>query len=361
AVLPKGLLDALRDHNTDLITLGMAHLLFGKWLLAWQAPVDEYMYDCWCAFIERFPFAEKLAPTQLGLCGNNPACFSPLNGSCLPAEPVSKIKRSGRELTAWYAVDIRSVSTFLEKAEKYPVTLEKALSIQDEREALASAEQFLEMAAPKWHLAFRGLTNATNERTVISSILPTAGVGNSAPLLLCAKLHPELYLCLVGNLNSIVLDFVARQKIGGTNLNFFIVEQFPVLPPSHYNATDITYVASRVLELVYTANDMEPLANAVRSSKSSIEKVVPEAPYRWDDARRAILRAELDAWYARAYGLTRDELRYILDPTDVYGPDFPSETFRVLKEKELKQFGEYRTRRLVLDAWDGLERNSIKK
>ena len=72
------------------------------------------------------------------------------------------------------------------------------------------------------------------------------------------------------------------------------------------------------------------------------------------EARRAQLRAELDAWYARAYGLTRDELRNILDPADVHGPDFPGETFRVLKEKELAKFGEYRTRRLVLEAWDKL-------
>jgi hypothetical protein len=75
-------------------------------------------------------------------------------------------------------------------------------------------------------------------------------------------------------------------------------------------------------------------------------------PFRWDDGRRALIRAELDARIARLYGLSRDELRYILDPADVYGPDFPGETFRVLKEKEIKQFGEYRTRRLVLAAWD---------
>jgi hypothetical protein len=61
-----------------------------------------------------------------------------------------------------------------------------------------------------------------------------------------------------------------------------------------------------------------------------------------------------DAWCARAYGLTRDELRHILDPADVHGPDFPGETFRVLKEKETAKFGEYRTRRLVLEAWDKL-------
>ncbi len=53
---------------------------------------------------------------------------------------------------------------------------------------------------------------------------------------------------------------------------------------------------------------------------------------------------------ARLYGLTRDQLRYILDPADVEGEDYPSETFRVLKDKEIREFGEYRTRKLVLDA-----------
>jgi len=52
--------------------------------------------------------------------------------------------------------------------------------------------------------------------------------------------------------------------------------------------------------------------------------------------------------------LVCDELRYTLriDPKEVHGEDFHGETFRVLKEKEVKQFGEYRTRRLVLEAWD---------
>ena len=118
------------------------------------------------------------------------------------------------------------------------------------------------------------------------------------------------------------------------SLSYFILKQFPVLPPSFYRAADVAYVASRVLELVYTADDMQPLADALRAAASPLAATVPRAPYRWDEARRALLRAELDAWYARAYGLTRDELRYILDPADVHGPDFPGETFRVLKEKE---------------------------
>ena len=84
----------------------------------------------------------------------------------------------------------------------------------------------------------------------------------------------------------------------------------------------------------------------------------PLAPFVWDEVRRAVLRAELDALYARLYGLTRDELRYILDPADVYGEEFPGETFRVLKEKEIKKFGEYRTRRLVLEAWDRMKKET---
>jgi len=62
---------------------------------------------------------------------------------------------------------------------------------------------------------------------------------------------------------------------------------------------------------------------------------------------------ELDACYACLCGHVRDELRNILDLKEVHGEDFPGETSRVLKEKEIKQFGEYRTRRLVLEAWDG--------
>jgi hypothetical protein len=82
-------------------------------------------------------------------------------------------------------------------------------------------------------------------------------------------------------------------------------------------------------------------------------------PFDWDEDRRVQLRAELDAWYARAYGLTRDELRYILDPADVKGADYPSETFRVLKANDIRRFGEYRTSRLVLTAWDEMERGGV--
>jgi hypothetical protein len=163
----------------------------------------------------------------------------------------------------------------------------------------------------------------------------------------------SLVACLLATLNSLTFDFVARHKVGGTHMNFFIVEQLPVLPPEAFSAEDIAYIVPRVLELVYTAWDMQPFAADVLREQGAGAAVPP--PYVWDEARRATVRAELDARIARLYGLTRDELRYILDPHDVHGPDFPGETFRVLKEKETRQYGEYRTKRLVLAAWDGGE------
>jgi hypothetical protein len=83
----------------------------------------------------------------------------------------------------------------------------------------------------------------------------------------------------------------------------------------------------------------------------------PSFPFNPD--RRATLRAELDAYYAKLYGLTRDELRYILDPADIMGAGYPSETFRVLKDKEMREYGEYHTQRLVLAAWDKLESGDL--
>ena len=78
----------------------------------------------------------------------------------------------------------------------------------------------------------------------------------------------------------------------------------------------------------------------------------------WDEINSA---QSWKPYYSRLYGPTRDELRYIFDPKEVYGEDFPREIYRVLKEKEVRQFGEYRTRRLVLEAWDALEGTPVSR
>jgi hypothetical protein len=200
--------------------------------------------------------------------------------------------------------------------------------------------------AYKWLTGFRDVTNATNERTAIFGVIPIVGVGHKKPLVFFQSLIEKVRVtCFLANVNGLVFDYLARQKIGGTSLSYFILKQLPTLPPNDYSEKDIEFISARVLELVYTAHDMKPFAD---------DMDYDGPPFKWDEERRALLRAELDAYYAKLYGLTRDELRYILDPQDVYGPDFPGETFRVLKEKEIRQYGEYRTRRLVLEAWDRL-------
>ena len=201
-----------------------------------------------------------------------------------------------------------------------------------------------------WLLAFRDVTSSISERTSIFSILPIAGVGHTAPLVIFqGKNTTREISCFLGNVNSLIFDYIARQKVPGLHLTFTILKQLPVLPPSAYAPADIDFIAPRVLELVYTAHDLRPFAEDMGYHGE---------PFRWDDppGRRAQIRAELDAYYARLYGLTRDELRYILDPKEVHGEDFPGETFRVLKEKEIRLYGEFRTRRLVLAMWDRLAR-----
>ena len=128
-------------------------------------------------------------------------------------------------------------------------------------------------------------------------------------------------------------------------MNFFIFKQLPVLPPSAYGAADSSFIHSRILELTYTSHALRSWAEDLGYEGQ---------PIVFDPERRALLRGELDAYYARLYGLSRDELRYVLDPADVMGPDYPSETFRVLKNNEIREFGEYGTQRLLLEAWDRL-------
>jgi len=196
----------------------------------------------------------------------------------------------------------------------------------------------------QWMMGWRDICRSTDVRTLISGLAPAWGFGNKFLLALPGG-KPEMSSCLLGCLSSLVCDYVARQKIGGTSFNYFTIKQIPVPPPRAFGESATDFIQPRVLELTYTAHDLKPWAEDLGYDGP---------PFDFDPERRALLRAELDAYYAHLYGLTRDELRYILDPADVMGPDYPSETFRVLKKNEIRDFGEYRTRRLVLEVWDRL-------
>ena len=109
ANLPKGLLAALRDRNAELIALAVCHLLFQGWLYrgtdgSAEAAITE-VFPSWADFVAYHPVALDFAPTQMGLCGNSPACIAPLGPSYLPAEPLNEIEADPRSCTAWYAVD----------------------------------------------------------------------------------------------------------------------------------------------------------------------------------------------------------------------------------------------------------------
>lgn len=203
----------------------------------------------------------------------------------------------------------------------------------------------------KWFFAWRRITDArASARTLVATVIPWGASGDSLFLpLMRAPVRKQLYACFLANMGSMVLDYVTRQKLGGLNLNYFTFKQLPFLSPAQYSELDIEFIASRVLELTYVAQDLAPWAHCLGFDKK---------PFEFNSGRRMLLVAELDAYYAKLYGLDREALCFILDPQSVK-PGYPSETFSVLKRSEEREFGEYRTQRLVLEAWDKLDSGEL--
>ena len=195
-----------------------------------------------------------------------------------------------------------------------------------------------------WTIAFRDIARSTDARTMISAAIPRVGMGNTLPALFVeATNHPSWGLALLlGNFGAVVLDFVVRQKAQSTHLNWYIVEQLPVVPPECYEAVRFgpntvgEIVREAVLELSYTAHDMAPFARDMGHVNESGE-VLP--PFAWDEVRRLNLRAKLDAVYFHLYGVTeRDDIRHVYS------------TFPIVERQERELFGSYRSRDLCL-AW----------
>ena len=191
-------------------------------------------------------------------------------------------------------------------------------------------------------LGFKDVTAPTNVRSMIAALIPSSGVGNTFPIV-SADWHDGADAAyLLGNLNAVVFDYVARQKIQGQHLNWFIVEQLPVVPPERYGAVSFgaktakEIVNEAVLELTYTAHNMAPFARAMGHVDSHGE-VLP--PFPWDTDRRLSLRAKLDALYFHLYGITdRQDIRHVYS------------TFPIVEREEMAAYGSYRSRDLCL-AW----------
>ena len=192
-------------------------------------------------------------------------------------------------------------------------------------------------------IAFRDITNSTNMRTSISSMIPIVPCGDTLHVMLLASQYHGKELHIASIMSSFVFDYSARQKIGGTHLKFFLAKQLPFLIPSIYtetcqwdtNNSIENWLFPRALELTYTAWDLEAFAKDCSYGGP---------PFRWDEDRRFLLRCELDAAYFHLYGIARDDVDYIM------------ETFPIVKRQDEKEHGEYRTKRVILEMYDEMQR-----
>ncbi len=201
-----------------------------------------------------------------------------------------------------------------------------------------SGKLFRERFTGSWFLVYREVTNATNERTVIAAIVPERPCGHS--LVVIDELSCAGAVKMCANLNALIFDFVARQKTPGVHLNLWIWKQLPLLCREAYSAEcqwsigpRLHWIRSRVLELTYTAWDLERFA---------ADCGYRGPPYRWDDSRRFVMRCELDAAYFHLYGIGRDDVDYIMD------------TFPIVRRKDEAVHGEYRTKRVILEIYDAM-------
>ena len=184
-----------------------------------------------------------------------------------------------------------------------------------------------------WTIGFRDVARSADARTMIATIVPWAAFGNKVPLMLPDPTLTALDAAfLTANLSSLALDFVAKCKVQSTNLNWFIVEQLPVITPADYDrkfgeTTTGELVREHVLRLTYTAHDLAPFARDLGYDGE---------PFEWNPEERRQLRARLDALYFHLYGLDEEDTAYILDQ------------FPVLEKNERKEHSRYQTKELVL-------------
>lgn len=220
-------------------------------------------------------------------------------------------------------------------------------------------------ATPRWCLAIKDVTSATNERTAIAALLPGVALTDSLPWLRTPQ-PAGLVACLLANLNSYVFDYVARQKVAGMHLRGHYLAQLPILDvpvygrPCPWDTTQENlqaWLTPRILELTYTACDLQLFAD---------DCGYRDSPFIWDEERRFLLQAELNAAFFHLY-LPADPdggwLPVELDspehsrlcelfPTPRHAVDYVMETFPLVKGTDESQYGSYRTKEAILTRYD---------
>jgi hypothetical protein len=228
------------------------------------------------------------------------------------------------------------------------------------------AEELLERFSPHWFVAFRDVTSAVVLRTVVFSIIPFAGVGHTAPLVFFDNVCVRSVSFFVGCLNSLALDYCARQSVGGSHLTYSYLKQFPVpglealsiASRWDHTRTIGEWCFPRIAELIITAWNHE------RFSKDGWDSW---PPFVWKEDRRFRIRAELDAAFFHLYLGSNQEwketgskelLEYF--PTPRYAVEYIMDTFRILRERDKAAYGNYRTKDTILEIFDEMARVSAE-
>ncbi len=204
-------------------------------------------------------------------------------------------------------------------------------------------ETEVDRAAPPdagWFIGFRDICRSTDVRTAIFSVVPRTAVGHKLPLLHTQQ-SPTDVLCLLACASSFIFDYIVRQKLGGTSLTYGYLKQIPMLPlarlrePGPWDSTQPAkeLIATTTLELTYTAHDLQGFA---------VAQEYAGPPFAWDAERRHQLRATLDAAFFHLYGISREDVAYIMD------------TFPIIKRHDEATFGHYRTRDTILEFYDAM-------
>ncbi|HOW39509.1 MAG TPA: hypothetical protein PL123_03125 [Bacteroidales bacterium] len=251
---------------------------------------------------------------------NDSHLFEPFNHDLLPLYEAKYIHQYNHRYSIW----INTTSNYLTGSE-----LENSDLIIKTQYYLQPKELFGRFGNHNWYLVYRMIVRATDERTMISSIIPGYPCGNSLSIIETPSL--PLALLILGAFNSFVFDFFTRQTVGGINFNHWILKQLPVINFDLVNLSLSELIQKRAFQLTYTASDLKGMAKEFGFSGK---------PFIWNDRERFQLQCELDAIYAHLYGLEKSEMDYILD------------TFPIVKRKDIDKYGSYRTKETILRMYD---------
>jgi Type I restriction-modification system methyltransferase subunit len=180
----------------------------------------------------------------------------------------------------------------------------------------------------EWILAWADVARNTDERTLIALIAPR--VATDYTLRVGFTRNPAAAPFLLAVFNSHVSDYLLRLRQGGLHVSDYILEQLPV-PKFQQLTLHRSFLLDRIRELTYTAYDIDPFARDLGDTGP---------PFHWNEFRRAIIRAELDAFFFHLYAISREDADYILD------------TFPIVRRKDEAKYGTYRTKELILAEYD---------